>query len=266
MKPLVVANWKMNLNLSDALVLSGQFANLAEKYRNLSLVLAPPSLFIFPVKDHLKAKSANFHLALQDVFYEKSGEFTGEISAEMVKGVCDYSIIGHSERRKYFGETDEIIERKLQVLLKADMKAIVCVGEEERYHLEDHFDYEVKRMKKSGGLLDSVEKILHNAKLADLDDIVIAYEPVWVIGTGNAASGAYAAAVCYIIKSFLKEKFLQAADKIQIIYGGSSCAENAKEFMSQPNIDGLLVGSASLSAKEFKRICQTSSEAYQNGK
>jgi len=250
----------MNLNLSDAIVLSGQIAKSAEKFRNLSVILAPSSVYLYPIREHLRAKPTNFYLALQDVFYKNEGEFTGEISPSMVKGMCSYSIIGHSERRKYFGETDEVVARKLNALLENDLKAIICIGEEERYHLEDHFDYEVKRMKKPGGILDSVDKIFSKIKSGDLENVVVAYEPVWAIGTSNAASGAYAAAVCYIIKSFLKQMHPAGADKVQIIYGGSTDAQNTAEFLSQPNIDGLLVGGASLSAREFKKICQISSE------
>lgn len=260
MKPIIVANWKMNLLLSDALVLSGQIARAAESFNNIEVVLAPPAVFIYPIREHIKAKPGNFFLSAQDVFYESEGAFTGEISANMIKAVCAYSIIGHSERRKYFGETDEIINRKLKTLLADNIKAIVCVGEQERYHLEDHFDYEVKRMRAAVGILDSAEKVLRDIKPADFENIVIAYEPIWAIGTGNCASGAYAASVCYIIKSHLTEKFSDLASKIKVIYGGSMDAKNAEEFMTQPNIDGLLVGSASLSSKEFKAICRIASE------
>jgi len=260
MKPLIIANWKMNLTLADALVLSGQAAKCAENYPNISVVLAAPSVYIYPIREHLRAKPNNFYLSLQDIFYEQEGAFTGEVSPKMVKGICSYSIIGHSERRKYFGETDEIVNRKLKALINANMKAIVCIGEQERYHLEDHFDYEVKRMGAKGGILASAQKVLEGIQGDDFDKIVIAYEPIWAIGTSNAASGAYAASVCYIIKSFIKEKFPKSADKIQVVYGGSTGKDNTEEFMSQPNIDGLLVGGASLSGKDFKEICRIASE------
>jgi triosephosphate isomerase len=263
MKPLVIANWKMNLELNDAIVLSGQIAKYAESYKNIDIILAPAAVFIYPVREHLKAKAPNFKLALQDAFYEDEGSFTGEISLGMVKSVCSYVIIGHSERRKFFGETDEIVNRKLKTVLKNKKKAIVCIGEKERYHLEDHFEYEKKRMGQKDGILNSLEKTLQGVPGEYFDEIVIAYEPIWAIGTANAASGAYAAAVCYILKNFLKEKYPKHADKIKIIYGGSVDKSNTEEFISQPNIDGLLVGTASLSAKEFKEICKITSEKYQ---
>ena len=260
MKSIVIANWKMNLALSDALVLSGQISKYAESFKNIDVVLAPSSIYMYPIKEHLKNKPTNFHLAGQDIFYEQHGAFTGEISTKMIRPFCSYSIVGHSERRKYFGETDEIINRKIKSLILNKMKAIVCVGEKERYHLEDHFDYEVKRMSSPGGILESVEKVLAGLKSEDLDNVIIAYEPIWAIGTGNCASGAYASSVCYIIKSFLTKKYSQNADKIKIVYGGSVDGKAAEEYIVQPNIDGFLVGTASLSAKEFKEICRVTSE------
>jgi triosephosphate isomerase len=260
MKPLVIANWKMNMDLNDAIVLSGQIAKYAENYKNILVVLAPPAVFIYPIREHLKAKAPNFSLALQDVFYEEEGAFTGEISLKMVKPVCSYFIVGHSERRKYFGETDEIVNRKLKTILKNKKQAVVCIGEKERYHLEDHFDYEVKRMYAKDGIVSSLEKVLQGVPGEYFENISIAYEPVWAIGTANAASGAYASSVCYILKNFLKEKYPKFYDKIRILYGGSVDVKNTEEFVGQPNIDGLLVGGASLKAKDFKEICKITSE------
>jgi len=257
---LIIANWKMNLSLSDALVLSGQIAGAAEKLKNIEVVIAPPAIYLYPIKEHLKAKSENLHLCAQDVFYQDEGAFTGEISALMIKNICSFSIIGHSERRKYFGETDEIISRKLKTLLKNNMKAIICVGENEKYHLEDHFNYEVKRMKLSDGIISSAEKILSGIAKSQFKNIVLAYEPIWAIGTCNNASASYTSSVCYILKSHLTEKFGEAVNDIRVIYGGSTSAQNTSEYMSQPNIDGLLVGSSSLSSKEFNQICREASE------
>ncbi len=259
-KALIVGNWKMNLTLSDSLVLTKSIYKNTSLYKNIEVALAPASIFIFPIAQNLRGKRENFSLACQNVMYENSGEFTGEISPLMVKNLCSYVIIGHSERRKYFNENASVINAKLKATLKNNLKAIVCVGEQERYHLEDHFDYEVKRMQKKGGILADLEEIFSSIDKNDFKNITIAYEPVWAIGTSNASSGAYSASISYIIKSHLKERFSDSAETIKILYGGSVNKANAAEFLIQPNIDGLLVGGASLKASEFSTICKVASQ------
>jgi len=257
-KAIVVANWKMNTALSDSLVISGSVYKNTQNYKNIDIVLAPPSIFIYPVFEHLRIRRKNFHLASQNIYFEDQGEFTGEISARMVRGLCDYVILGHSERRRLFGETDETVNRKIKSALKTGITPIVCIGENEKFHLEDHFEYEVKRMSSSGGILDSVSKCL--STISKLEKVILAYEPIWAIGSDNAASGAYCSSVCYIIKSHLAKKFGDLADRIKILYGGSVTSENTEEFMRQPNIDGFLIGGSSLNAKEFSEICRITSE------
>lgn len=259
-KALIVGNWKMNLALADSLVLAKSVYKNTASLKNIDVVLAPASVFIFPIAQNLHSKRENFGLACQNVMYENSGEFTGEISPVMIKNVCSYVIIGHSERRKYFNENASVINAKLKAVLKNNLKAIVCVGEQERYHLEDHFDYEVKRMQKKGGILADLDEIFNSIDKSDFKNIAIAYEPIWAIGTSNASSGAYSASVAYIIKSHLKEKFSDEADNIKILYGGSVNKSNTSEFLIQPNIDGLLIGGASLKAGEFVGICKVASE------
>ncbi|MFH1855015.1 MAG: triose-phosphate isomerase [bacterium] len=257
-KATIVANWKMNATLSDSLVISGSVYKNTRNYKNIDIVLAPPSIFIYPVLEHLHIKRKNFHLACQNIYFADEGEFTGEISAKMIKGLCDYVVLGHSERREHFGETDEMVNKKIESALKSGITPIVCIGESEKFHLEDHFDYEVKRMSSSGGILDSVSKCLSG--ISELEKVIVVYEPIWAIGSDNAASGAYCSSVCYIIKSHLERKFGDQAEKIKILYGGSTTSENTEEFMRQPNIDGLLVGGSSLNAREFSKICKITSE------
>lgn len=250
----------MNLGLSDSLVLAKAVYKNTRKFKNLEVVLAPSTIFIYPIADAINKKSQDFSLACQNVMYEQKGEFTGEISPRMLKGLCSYAIVGHSERRKYFNETNQIINAKLLKALASNLRVILCVGEQERYHLEDHFDYEVKRMRKKDGILANLEEIFQGISKADLGKIEVAYEPVWAIGTANASSGAYSASICYIVKSFLKEKFGEDAEKVRMLYGGSVNKENAEEFLLQPNIDGLLIGGASLKAEEFVSICSVASK------
>jgi triosephosphate isomerase len=258
--PLVVGNWKMNLKLSEALILGGQIIRNVEYIKHIDVVLCPPAVFIYPIYDNARTRPRNLYFGLQNMMWEDSGEYTGEISGIMVKGVCKFVILGHSERRRRFGETDEMVQKKVAAALKFGLNPIICVGEAERFHLEDYYEKEVERMKKQGGILLELDKALEKVNKADLSSISIAYEPIWAIGTGNAATGAYAAAIAYILKSHLKAKFGEPADEIKILYGGSVDKNNVREFMMQPNLDGLLVGGASLQMKEFCEICKITSE------
>lgn len=258
--PLVVGNWKMNLEFGEAMILGGQVSRNAEYIKHIEIVIAPPSIFIYPLFERLKIKTNNFHLALQNISTDVSGEFTGEVSPAMAKKVCDYTIIGHSERRRLFHETDEDVNLKIKNALKAGLKVIFCVGEQERYHLEDHYTVELKRMLKTGGIVSQAKLALKGISKSDYSKISIAYEPLWAIGTGNASTGVYAAAISYILRNELAGEFGAEAKQIRILYGGSVNVDDAKEFVLQPNIDGLLIGGASLKIKDFTEICRLTSE------
>lgn len=250
----------MNLTLAEAIILGGQIEKTTETVKHLDIVMAPPAVFIYPIFERLRARPNNLFFALQNIMWQDEGSFTGEISSSMVRGVCRYAIIGHSERRSIFNETDEVVNKKVLFALSKRIIPIVCVGEHERFHLEDHYQSEISRMKKEGGVLQEIEKALRGVSKDDLGRVVISYEPIWAIGTGNAATGAYASAVCHIIKQEMKALYGGGADDIKILYGGSVDAKNTREFMMQPSIDGLLVGGASLKSAEFAKICQISSE------
>jgi len=250
----------MNLTLSEAIILGGQIEKIAETVKHLDIVVAPPSVFIYPIFERLRARPDNLGFALQNLMWEDEGAYTGEISLSMVRGVCRYAIIGHSERRKIFGENSENISKKVLFATSKKITPIVCVGEHQRFHLEDHYQSEVARMKKDGGILNEIRDALSLVKKSDIGQVVISYEPIWAIGTGNAATGAYAAAICHIIKQELEKNYGKEAEDIKVIYGGSVSGANCREFMMQPSIDGLLVGGASLKSSEFAKICQIASE------
>lgn len=250
----------MNASLSEAIILGGQMERIAELVKHIDIVIAPPSVFIYPIYERLRAKPKNFYFGLQDTAWEDAGSFTGEVSLSMVRGVCRFVIVGHSERRMIFGETDETVNRKVLFSLSRGLNTVVCVGEQERFHLEDHYQAELKRMKSGDGVLTQIKKALSGISKADLDKVIIAYEPIWAIGTANAANGAYAAAVSHIIKEYLYSVFDEASKAVRVLYGGSVSSTNVKEFMMQPSIDGLLVGGASLKSSEFAKICKISSE------
>lgn len=261
MNPVVIGNWKMNLTLGEAQLLVGHIARNVENIHELEVVLCPPSIFLYPIVEDLKAKPHNVSFGLQNSMWEESGAYTGEISLSMAKRICKYVIVGHSERRHVFGETDVMVNQKVRFALQSGVSPIVCVGEEGRFHLEDYYDREVSRMKSEGGILLQIDKALEGVKDGDLDKIIIAYEPVWAIGTGNNANGAYAAAICYIIKNYLADKYSpDLAKEIRVVYGGSVASKNVNEYMMQPSIDGLLVGGESIKPKEFSEICRIAAE------
>ncbi|OQA51929.1 MAG: Triosephosphate isomerase [candidate division WS2 bacterium ADurb.Bin280] len=250
----------MNLTLAEAIILGGQIEKTAESVKHLEIVIAPPSVFIYPIFERLKARPDNLHFALQNSMWDDEGAYTGEISLSMVRGVCRYAIIGHSERRKIFKEESREIAKKVLFALSKKITPIVCVGEQQRFHLEDHYQSEVARMKKDGGILQEIKDSLQLVPEKEIGRVIISYEPIWAIGTGNAASGAYAAAICHIIKQQMEADYGNRADDLRVLYGGSVDSANCREFMMQPSIDGLLVGGASLKSSEFAKICQISSE------
>ena len=243
--PLVAGNWKMNKTVAEARQLvSVMIAKLGE-IANVEKVLCPPFLAIPAVAALLEGSGLG--LGAQNLHWEEKGAFTGEVSPGMVKEFCQYVIIGHSERRTYFGETDESVNRKLRAALKVNLTPIVCVGETlEQY--EAGSTSEVVRRQISAGLagIDS----------ASAAKIIVAYEPIWAIGTGKASSGENANFVHQqVIRPALSELFgAETAAAIRILYGGSVTGSNASEFFAYPDIDGALVGGASLKADEFVAI------------
>ncbi len=236
---LIVANWKANpLKIEDA-------AKLAKETDQEGVVIAPPFIFLESVKENIsKAK-----LGAQDDFWGNLGAYTGEVSwRQLLELGVEYVILGHSERRKYLKETDELINNKVIASLDAGLKVILCVGEasEVRNKGINHAKLFVEQQ------LDK-DLIGFDAKWAD--KLVIAYEPIWAIGTGDADTGENAAEMAKSIKQLINSKF--GVKNVPVLYGGSVKAKNAKEFLSRPEIDGALVGGASLEAGEFNKISDT---------
>ena len=242
---LVAGNWKMNKTVAEARELVTAMSAKLGEIANVEAVLCPPFLAIPALAEMLKGSGIG--LGAQNLHWQEKGAFTGEVSPGMVKEFCTYVIIGHSERRAYFGETDESVNRKLHAALKMDLIPIVCVGETlEQY--ESGATSEVVRRQISVGLagVDSVSA----------GKLIVAYEPVWAIGTGKASSGENANFVHQqVIRPALTELFgAENAQMIRILYGGSVTAANAAEFFAYPDIDGALVGGASLKPDEFVAI------------
>jgi len=246
--PLIAGNWKMNTTVSEAERLVLEMFERLDKIQGIEKVICPP--FVSLVSINKLLQSSSIRLGAQNMHFEAKGAYTGEISALMLKELCEFVILGHSERRWYFGETDEIVNKKVNAALTNKLKPILCVGE----RLEEN---------ESGRTKEVVERQV-TAALRDIEptrDLVIAYEPVWAIGTGKAASGNQAAARIGFIRDILAKLCnKRVADEIRILYGGSVTAANIRQFVSYPEIDGALVGGASLKAEEFVSIVEQTAD------
>jgi triosephosphate isomerase (TIM) len=244
-KPLIAGNWKMNMLRDSSIALIHQLLDKSKPSDKVEVAVCPPAVYLHDVGASLRGS----HIALgaQNMYHTEEGAFTGEISGKMLKDLgCRYVILGHSERRQLMGETDAQVNQKVMAALKVGLVPIVCVGET----LEQ----------RESGQTTTVVRTQTEGSLAGLTaeqaaGIVLAYEPVWAIGTGKTASPAQAEEVHADIRGLLTKLFgTDTAQKIRIQYGGSVKADNAKELLSQPNIDGALVGGASLKADSFLPI------------
>lgn len=243
---LIAGNWKMNAGPTEASALSKEIASLwKNKSFNSEALICPPFVSISSVVSGFEG--SDFKTGAQNVSNEDNGAFTGEISTEMLKDSgCEYVIVGHSERREYYHEDDELVALKAKKVVDSGLKVIICVGE----ILSD----------RKAGRAEKVVKDQLNTALNQLDgdlsgQVVIAYEPVWAIGTGETATPDQAQEMHKFIRSLLKDHFgADVAEKIRILYGGSMKPENAEELLSQTDVDGGLIGGASLKADSFSRI------------
>ncbi len=246
--PIIAGNWKMNTSVDEAIALVQQMKDNLDKIKGVERVLCPPFVSLVPVKNLIAGTS--IRLGAQNMYYQDKGAFTGEVSPLMLAPLCQYVILGHSERRQYFGETDEIVNKKIQAAQKHGLWPIVCVGE----NLEQNEAGKTEEVV-TGQIRRGFEGI------PSIDNVVVAYEPIWAIGTGKAATADGANKVIGMIRSTIAEQYgADAASKLRIQYGGSVTAANITEFMSQPEIDGGLVGGASLKADEFVAIVSKTAE------
>jgi triosephosphate isomerase len=244
-RPLIAGNWKMNNNCAESVELVSQLKDMLSDSKEIDIVVAPPFTVLGAVAAVLKGSTLG--LAAQHVFWEESGAFTGEISTAMLKDVgCRYVIIGHSERRQYFSETDEMVNKRLKAALKASLIPIVCIGE----------TLAEREAEKTLGVIEQqLKEGLEGLSLEEMENVVIAYEPVWAIGTGKTATPDQAQEVHHFIRDLIARIFSEeSADETRILYGGSVKPDNVDHLMAQRDIDGALVGGASLKADAFARI------------
>ena len=244
-RPFVAGNWKMYKTVREVVAYIKEFRSVVKDLDGIDIVLAAPFTAVHAAAE--AARSSNVAIAAQDVYWEAQGAFTGEVSAPMIQEAgAEYVIIGHSERRTLFGETDESVRRKVAAALEADLTPIVCIGEtlQQRDHNETF-----------AVLTRQLAEGLKSVEAAHLPALVVAYEPIWAIGTGKTATSDDAQTVCKAIRERLAKVAGQAtADAVRIQYGGSVKAANIAELMGQADIDGALVGGASLDPDEFAKI------------
>jgi len=246
-KRFIAGNWKMHKNKQEALSYLDDFKLFVKEVTDKDIVLSVPFTLLETVSNY--CKNTNIKVAGQNMFYEEQGAFTGEISAKMLKDFADYVIIGHSERRKYFNETNEIINKKIRTALKNELKIIFCLGETQ----------EQRNNNQTNSVIETqLREALHGLNQEQIKNIVIAYEPVWAIGTGNTASPQQAEDVHKFLRQLISDLYSQEiSDSLRIIYGGSVNPNNAAEILVMENIDGCLPGGASLDPSKFSKIIKS---------
>ncbi len=246
--PFIAGNWKMNTTVTEAEKLVLEMLDKLDRIKGVEKVLCPP--FVSLVAISMMLQGSAIKLGAQNMYFEIKGAYTGEISPVMLSELCEFVILGHSERRGYFGETDEIVNKKVKTALANKLQPILCVGE----RLAEN---------ETGKTAEVINRQVTTALngIEPVRDLVIAYEPVWAIGTGKAASGQQAAATIQFLHEVLVKLWNKSiAQDLRILYGGSVTSANIAEFISHPEIDGALVGGASLKAEEFASIVEQTAE------
>lgn len=254
-KYLMAGNWKMNKTMSEAIVLTQQLCNqYNRKWDNVDIVVCPPAIDIKSVYTVIDFDKTKIAVGAQNVHWEESGAFTGEISIPMIKEAgCEFCIVGHSERREMFNETDTSVNLKVKALIEADIAPIVCVGES--LSMRDSGDY-------VGFIVAQVRAALAGLYEADMKKVVVAYEPIWAIGTGRTATPEQAEEVCAAIRATIADMFGKGvADACRVLYGGSMNVGNVESLLAQPDIDGGLIGGAALQSDSFRQLIEAASEA-----
>ena len=245
-KKIAAGNWKMNTTVPEGVELAKAVVEKsAQLPENVGLIVAPPFTHLASVASVLKGSKVQ--LSAQDCADHEKGAYTGEVSVSMLASVgCQWTILGHSERRQYYGETDEKLVEKVKLALAGGLGVILCVGENlDQREAGKHFDV----------VTDQIKNVLYNFTADDMKKIIVAYEPVWAIGTGKTATAEQAEEIHACIRKVLADKFgAQVADDTTILYGGSCKPSNAKELFAQKDIDGGLIGGAALKADDFIQI------------
>ena len=240
-RPLVIANWKMHTSLSDAIVLATTIRDGVEDISGLEIILCPPAIWLSEISQLISKDIDHLSLGAQNIHYLSDGDYTGEISAPMVRDVAKYVIIGHSERKKYFFEDTKIISRKITAALDSGLRPIICVGENKK---EENSEVNIQ---------NELKNLLSDVNKDEYSKLIIAYEPVWAVGAEEPAEPQYAVRMMNVLRELVHFE-------TPILYGGAADESNVYDFIKHPAIDGVLVGRAGLVAKDFVRICRIVAE------
>jgi len=252
---VVAGNWKMNTTLDEARTLAGGVRDLAMNAAGVEVILCPPAISLAAVREMVSGSAVK--VGAQNIHHEDSGAFTGEISPAMLAGVCEYVILGHSERRQLFGETDQQVNLKVKAAISHGLKPIICVGE----------TLEQREAGQAAGVISGqVGAALDGVAAVDISGLIVAYEPIWAIGTGQAATPESAAEIMGgAITETLHSLYGSSSATVPLLYGGSVNAGNIVDFAGQPCIHGALVGGASLQAESFMDIARLAGETKGGG-
>jgi len=243
-KKMVVGNWKMNLTVPESTVLIEKLKKVLAREKHVDVVICPGYLDIYPASKELA--ESNIALGAQDVFYEEEGAYTGEVSPVALSHFVKYAIVGHSERRKHFGETDKVVAKKAEAAVAHDIIPIICVGET-LHEKEDGLGKVV--------VMSQLETALSHLTAGEIAEVVVAYEPIWAIGTGHICKPAEAEKMAGYIRVLVKALYGEkAAEGLRVLYGGSVTDENTADFAKLTKVDGVLVGGASLDHAKFSQI------------
>ena len=245
-KKLIVGNWKMNLNTHEASLFVHKLAGMVTSHRDVEVVLAPTLLAVQSLS--LQIDHRQFKLAVQNLYFRDHGPYTGEVSASQLHGIVQYAIVGHSERRHIFGETDKGVRSKVQAAIRNNIRPILCIGETASERAEGETTHI---------LHDQLVAGLANITSEEFEQLVIAYEPVWAIGTGDNAAPSDVTKATKAIRRNIDHLYgKKAAESVRILYGGSVTASSAADYLALEDIDGLLIGGASLDARVFSDIIE----------
>lgn len=253
---LIIGNWKMNLTLAEAQDLVLNLKKGLTSECKTEIAICPPHIFLLPIKSILSGtKNPHIKTGAQNMYHKEEGAFTGEISPKMLKdSAIEMVIIGHSERRQYFKESDADVNLKIKAALKYDLIPVMCVGEELQIREKGEAEIFVKKQ-----VLEGIKDLSNE----QIEKLIIAYEPIWAIGTGKICSGEDANKIIKMIRTVIQEKTsTQISEKVRILYGGSVKSDNFSEHIKYPDIDGSLVGGASLKSEEFIKIIDLANSAH----
>jgi len=243
-KKIIVGNWKMNLNMQESSLYLHRLSEIVKTHRDVEVILAPTILTLQSLS--LQVNQRQFKLASQNFYWRDHGSYTGEVSATQLRGIVQYGLVGHSERRHIFGETDKDIRSKVEAAIRNNIRPILCIGET-AWERSNGETYDVLHDQLIGGLA--------NITSNELSQVVIAYEPVWAVGTGQNALPTYVSAAVSAIRNQIEHLYgKEASESIQVLYGGSVTVDSAADYLALPGVDGLLIGGASLNANSFNEI------------